>query len=91
MPDTVPCPLTGEPSRLYCRKPPAEYRACAASGMIFQAAAPATSEMAAHADEQYTAGEYRGYVAAAPLKYATFEKRMRLIAARDPSSINQTA
>ena len=77
LPATVPCPLTGRPARLLCRKGPAEYYLTPDLGLIFQREVPTVAQMAAYAEEQYAAGGlYKDYAAAAPLKHATFERRL---------------
>ena len=77
--DTPECPLNCGIPQLYCHKPPADYYICREIGLIFQRMRPSTVEMAEHADAEYTSGLYRDYVAAAPLKYETFKRRVELI------------
>ena len=76
---TVSCPLTGGAARFYCRMPPAEYYISRKTGLIFQHPLPSVPEMAAHAESEYESGGYSGYVAAAPLKYSTFDGRLKLV------------
>ncbi|MGI9114532.1 MAG: hypothetical protein DLM52_00140 [Chthoniobacterales bacterium] len=73
------CPVTGEEARFYCPKPPVDYYITGESGLIFVKEPPPLKAMAAYANEQYSAGLYRGYVRAADLKRATFERRIRLL------------
>ena len=68
-------PLTGRPARLYCRKPQAEYYI--ADGLIYQKTPPAVEQMAAYAEREYSTGVYKDYIAAAPLKTATFRRRIK--------------
>jgi 2-polyprenyl-3-methyl-5-hydroxy-6-metoxy-1,4-benzoquinol methylase len=73
------CPLSGEPARFYCRKPPADYYITASLGLIYQKELPTVEQMAAYAEDQYAAGVYKGYASAAHLKIATFERRIELL------------
>ena len=68
-------PLTGHPARLYCRKPQAEYYI--ADGLIYQKTPPTVEQMAAYAEREYSTGVYKDYIAAAPLKTATFRRRIK--------------
>jgi len=70
------CPLSGGQARFYCRKPPADYFLTDQLGLIFQKELPTVEEMSAYAEEQYSAGVYKGYASAAPLKIQTFERRI---------------
>ncbi len=73
------CPITGEEASFYCRKPPADYFLTDQLGLIFQKQLPTIEEMSAYAEEQYSAGVYKGYASAAPLKIQTFERRIDLL------------
>jgi 2-polyprenyl-3-methyl-5-hydroxy-6-metoxy-1,4-benzoquinol methylase len=73
------CPITGEGASFYCRKPPADYYIAEHSGLIFVKDLPDVNEMVAYADNEYSNGLYKDYAQAAELKYATFERRIRLI------------
>ena len=73
------CPITGEDASFYCRKPPADYFLTDQLGLIFQKELPTVEEMSAYAEEQYSAGVYKGYASAAPLKIQTFERRIDLL------------
>jgi 2-polyprenyl-3-methyl-5-hydroxy-6-metoxy-1,4-benzoquinol methylase len=73
------CPITGEEASFYCRKPPADYYIAEHSGLIFVKDLPDVNEMVAYADNEYSNGLYKDYAQAAELKYATFERRIRLI------------
>jgi 2-polyprenyl-3-methyl-5-hydroxy-6-metoxy-1,4-benzoquinol methylase len=73
------CPITGAESRFYCRKPPTDYYYTPGIGLIYQKVAPTVAQMEDYADKEYSAGVYRDYVSAAPLKKATFERRIRIL------------
>lgn len=73
------CNITGEDASFYCRKPPADYFLTDQLGLIFQKELPTVEEMSAYTEEQYSAGVYKGYASAAPLKIQTFEKRIDLL------------
>jgi len=73
------CPLSGGQARFYCRKPPADYFLTDQLGLIFQKELPTVEQMSAYAEEQYSAGVYKGYASAAPLKIQTFERRIDLL------------
>jgi SAM-dependent methyltransferase len=73
------CPLSGGQARFYCRKPPADYFLTDQLGLIFQRELPTVEQMSAYAEEQYSAGVYKGYASAAPLKIQTFERRIDLL------------
>lgn len=73
------CRITGEEASFYCRKPPADYYIAEHSGLIFVKDLPDVNEMVAYADNEYSNGLYKDYAQAAELKYATFERRIRLI------------
>jgi 2-polyprenyl-3-methyl-5-hydroxy-6-metoxy-1,4-benzoquinol methylase len=73
------CPLSGGQARFYCRKPPADYFLTDQLGLIFQKELPTVKEMSAYAEEQYSAGVYKGYASAGPLKIQTFERRIDLL------------
>jgi len=73
------CPLSGGQARFYCRKPPADYFLTDQLGLIFQKELPTVEQMSAYAEEQYSAGVYKGYASAARLKIQTFERRIDLL------------
>jgi len=73
------CPLSGEPARFYCRKPPANYYLTQGLGLIYQKDLPTVDQMAAYAEDQYASGVYKGYASAAHLKIATFERRIKVL------------
>ena len=76
---SVRCPISGRPAHFYCRKPPADYYITDGLDLIFQKEVPSVAQMAAYAEEQYAAGAYKDYAAAAPLKIATFHRRLQLL------------
>lgn len=78
----VNCPICGSNAAPYCSLPPARYFSCKSCGTIFQHPMPVFEAMQSYADEEYTDGVYRDYVAARDLKLSTFRPRVEAIRRR---------
>lgn len=76
------CPLTKQPTKIYCEKPPATYYVSKQIGLIFQGEPPSVEKMQSYAEKEYSTGVYQKYVDAAPLKKEMFRKRISPIQQR---------
>jgi 2-polyprenyl-3-methyl-5-hydroxy-6-metoxy-1,4-benzoquinol methylase len=74
------CPVTGQPSTLYCRKDSANYFINKQSGIIFLGEMPDSRKMETYANDQFKDGAYRDYLEAKDLKVLTANERLDRIA-----------